>query len=167
MKRQFAFIAAVIIATTLWAQSPHTMSYQTVIRDASNKLMVNQPVGMKISILQGSANGSAVYIEIQHPTTNANGLVSIEIGGGVGFSGINWTNDPYFIKTETDPEGGANYIITGTSQLLSVPYALHATSAEYITGTKDEPATHCVGELFGGGVVFWVNEARTMGLFAV
>jgi hypothetical protein len=85
---------------------------------------------MKISILQGSISGTAVYSELHNPTTNANGLVSIEIGSGtspVGTIGsINWGNGTYFLKTETDPTNGTNYSIEGTSQLLSVPYALQA-----------------------------------------
>ncbi|MFN5627818.1 MAG: hypothetical protein ACK48W_00905, partial [Bacteroidota bacterium] len=97
------------------------MSYQAVIRDNSNALVTNQVVGMQISILQGSANGTAVYTETQTPTTNTNGLASIEIGSGNLVSGnfatINWANGPYFIKTETDPTGSTNYTITGTSQL--------------------------------------------------
>jgi hypothetical protein len=88
---------------------------------------------MRISILQTSSSGTAVYVETQTPITNANGLASIEIGGGTLVSGnfatINWANGPYFIKTETDPNGGTNYSITGTSQLLSVPYALYAESS--------------------------------------
>ncbi len=115
------------------AQAPNKMSYQAVIRDNSNALVSNQIVGMQISILQGSANGTAVYAETQTPTTNANGLVSIEIGGGAvvsgNFSTIDWANGPYFIKTETDPTGGGTYSIVGTNQLLSVPYALYAENA--------------------------------------
>jgi len=94
---------------------------------------------MKISILQGSTTGTVEYAETQTPTTNANGLVSIEIGEGTVvagiFSAIDWANGPYFIKTETDPTGGTSYTITGTSQLLSVPYALHAKTAESSTET--------------------------------
>ncbi|NCA80494.1 MAG: hypothetical protein EOM76_09990, partial [Sphingobacteriia bacterium] len=84
---------------------------------------------------------TAVYVETQTPTTNANGLVSIEIGGGAGFDAIDWANGIYFIKTETDPVGGTNYTITGTSQLLSVPYALHAKTAESVSGgiTETDP----------------------------
>jgi hypothetical protein len=108
------------------------MSYQAVIRNSRDQLVTNTQVGMQISILQGSANGSVVYPETQTPTANANGLICIEIGNGAGFSSINWTNGPYFLKIETDPTGGTNYTITGTSQLLSVPYALHAKTAEII-----------------------------------
>ena len=106
------------------------MSYQAVIRNGSGELVINQMVGMQISILQGSVTGTLVYSETQTPTTNENGLISIEIGGGAGFEAINWAVGSYFLKTETDPTGGASYTITGTTQLLSVPYALHAKTAE-------------------------------------
>jgi len=119
----------ILISSSIFAQSPQKMSYQAVIRNSSNALVTNVRVGMQISILQGSATGPSVYTETQTPTTNANGLVSIEIGGGAGFDTINWANGMYFIKTETDPAGGANYTITGTSQLLSVPYALYANKS--------------------------------------
>src|SRR5512145_1227361 len=119
-----------LISSSIFAQSPSKMSYQAVIRNSSNVLVVSHAVGMRISILQGSATGTEVYSETQTPITNANGLVSIEIGNGAGFSTINWGNGPYFIKTETDPTGGTNYTITGTSQLLSVPYSLNAKTAE-------------------------------------
>jgi uncharacterized protein (TIGR02145 family) len=121
--------ANLLINSSALAQSPQKMSYQCVVRNISGALVTNQVVGIKISILQGSASGTAVYTETLAPTTNANGLVSIEIGGGNGFELINWSAGPYFLKTETDPAGGTNYTITGTSQLLSVPYALYAKSA--------------------------------------
>ncbi len=130
MKKLFNILAAVLLTAGVFAQAPEKMSYQAVIRNSSNALVISTVVGMKISILQGSATGTAVYTETQTPTTNANGLVSIEIGGGTGFSSIDWSTGSYFIKTETDPTGGTNYIITGTSQLLSVPYALHAKIAK-------------------------------------
>ena len=132
-------IKKLIVATSLFigslafAQAPEKMSYQAVVRNTTNNLVTNQPVGMQISILQGSATGTAVYVETQTPTSNANGLVSLEIGGGAVVSGnmatINWANGPYFIKTETDPTGGSSYTITGTSQLLSAPYALYAKTS--------------------------------------
>ena len=142
MKNLIITLAYLLIITSVFAQSPEKMSYQAVVRNSSNLLVTDQIVGMQISILQGSASGTAVYVETQTPTINANGLVSIEIGGGTvvhgTFATIDWTNGPYFIKTETDLNGGASYTITGTSQLLSVPYALHAKTAETFTGTFSE-----------------------------
>ena len=131
--------STIVLTVTNTTQVPEKMSYQAVVRNTTNNLVTNQPVGMQISILQGSSTGTAVYVETQTPTSNANGLVSLEIGGGTVVSGnmatINWANGPYFIKTETDPTGGSSYTITGTSQLLSAPYALYAkTSGSSIPG---------------------------------
>jgi len=123
-------VGALLLTLSSFAQAPGKMSYQAVIRDASNALVTNQQVGMQISILQGA---TAVYEEIQTPTSNTNGLVSLEIGAGTIvsgiFSSIDWSAGTYFIKTETDPTRGTNYTITGTSQLLSVPYALYANTS--------------------------------------
>jgi len=134
MKLIIAIFTLLILTASVSAQAPDKMSYQAVIRNHMNALVSNQAVGMRISILQGSPGGTEVYVEKQTPTTNANGLVSIEIGGGTivsgSFSTINWANGPYFVKTETDPAGGTSYSITGTSMLLSVPYALHADMSD-------------------------------------
>lgn len=115
-----------------FAQAPQKMSYQAVIRNASNILVVNTTVGMKISILQATETGTPVYEETQNVTTNANGLVTLQIGTGTVISGnfatISWGTNNYFIKTQTDILGGTSYTISGTSQLLSVPYALYAAS---------------------------------------
>lgn len=113
-----------------WGQAPQLISYQAIVRDAANKLVTSQSVGMKISILQGTSTGTSVYTETQTVTTNVNGLVTIEIGNGTVVSGtmasINWLNGPYFVNVEIDPTGGTSYSISATSQLLSVPYALSA-----------------------------------------
>ncbi|MBI5541976.1 MAG: hypothetical protein HY951_18110 [Bacteroidia bacterium] len=121
------------IFTNAFAQAPNLISYQVVVRNAGNALLANLPVGMQVSILQGSASGTAVYVETQMPTTNINGLATIQIGGGTLVSGdfttINWSAGPYFIKTETDPAGGTSYSIVATQQLLSVPYAIYAATS--------------------------------------
>ncbi|MFW5879478.1 MAG: hypothetical protein ACOCUV_01505 [bacterium] len=139
MRKLFTILVAVSLTVSVLAQAPGKMSYQAVVRNSSNTLITNQQVGMQISILQISASGTAVYVERQTPTSNDNGLVSIEIGDGTVLSGdftaIDWANGPYYIKTETDPTGGTSYTITGTSQLLSVPYALHAKTVETVTET--------------------------------
>lgn len=134
MKRIYSILTTLQIAGSVLAQAPEKMSFQAVIRNANNTLVANTQIGMQISILQGSTTGPAVYVEMQSPTTNANRLVTLEIGEGTivssVFASINWVNGPYFFNTESDLMGGANYSITGTSELLSVPYALHAKTAE-------------------------------------
>ena len=137
-KRIFTSLAAMLLIFTCIAQSPAKLSYQAVIRNTDNQLVANQSIGMRISIIQGMDPGITVYEEIYNPNpvTNANGLISVEIGSGIPVSGsfatIEWSNGPYFIKTETDPSGGTSYTIEGTSQLLSVPYALYAADSESI-----------------------------------
>ena len=159
MKKIITICAAILFTASVFAQAPQKMSYQAVIHTSSNALVTSAPVGMQVSILQGSAAGSAVFVETHTPTTNANGLASLEIGAGTAVSGtmagIDWSAGPYFIKTETDPTGGTNYTITGTSQLLSVPYALYAKSAGSVSGGGGS-FTHYIGEQFGGGVIFYL-----------
>ncbi|PKP01226.1 MAG: hypothetical protein CVU11_15820 [Bacteroidetes bacterium HGW-Bacteroidetes-6] len=136
MKKTFTVLAAVLLTAMVWAQSPQKMSYQAVIRNSNDQLVTTTQIGMEINIRQGTPSGTVVYSETQTPTTNANGLVSIEIGGGAGFNTINWANGPYFIEIKTAIVPPlTTYTITGTSQLLSVPYALHAKTAESVTGT--------------------------------
>ena len=136
MKKSFASLILLLSVAYGFAQAPQKMSYQCVVRNSGGKLVANQSIGLRISILQGSASGNVVYQETYNPNpqTNANGLVTVEIGGGEAISGtfsdIDWASGTYFLKTETDPTGGTNYTISGTSQLLSVPYALHAKTAE-------------------------------------
>lgn len=154
------------MSASVFAQAPEKMSYQAVIRNNSNALVTSSAVGMRMSILQTTPSGTAVYVETQTPTTNANGLASIEIGGGTVLSGsfanIDWANGPYFVKTETDPTGGSSYSITGTSQLLSVPYALHAKTAETVTGgiTETDPifGASVASGITGTDTTYWNNK---------
>lgn len=115
------------------SQAPEKMSYQAIVRNGSGQLLINQGIAIKVSLLQGSPAGTLVYSERLTGNTNANGLISMEIGTGTVLSGvfssIDWTLGNYYLKTETDPSGGTNYTIAGTSQLLSVPYAMYAKSA--------------------------------------
>ncbi len=126
-----------LIISTAFAQAPNKMSYQCVVRNTSNVLISNSVVGIQISILQTTSTGTPLLIETHTPTTNINGLASIEIGAGTfvsgSFSSIDWSAGPYFISTEIDPTGGTAYTISGTSELLSVPYAMYAA----ISGNVD------------------------------
>ncbi|MFM7700756.1 MAG: hypothetical protein ACKO7V_08215, partial [Bacteroidota bacterium] len=119
-----------MVASQVFAQVPERFTHQAVMRGASGQLLTNQSIGVLVSVLSGSASGSDVYVERHTATTNANGLMSIEIGGGVAqsgtFAGINWGGASFYLKVEADLAGGTNYGISSTSQLLSVPFALYA-----------------------------------------
>ncbi len=159
--KSLTFIFATVITTLLCAQIPQKISYQAVVRNSDGELITTQ-IGLKISILKGddASTASAVYSELQTPTPNINGLISIKFGDETGWDDIDWASGTYFIKTEIDPTGGTDYTITGTSQLLSVPYAFHAQTAESIQNTYK----HYIGELYGGGMVFYTYDEGNHGL---
>ncbi|HAQ37025.1 MAG TPA: tail fiber domain-containing protein [Saprospiraceae bacterium] len=130
-----AFSLILIVFTNpLYGQIPQKMSYQAVIRNAGGSLVTNTQTGVQISILRGSATGSEIFVERHLATTNGNGLISLEIGSGTPvfgtFSNIDWSNGTFFLKTETDINGGTNYNLSGTTQILSVPFSLYARKAE-------------------------------------
>ena len=134
MKKITTILVAILLTASVFAQAPQKMTYQAVVRNSSNALVQSSPVGMKVSILQGSVTGTAVYVETHTTQTNQNGLLDIQIGGGTIVSGtyingIYWAAGPYFLKTEIDPSGGTNYSITSTSELLSVPYSIYSLTA--------------------------------------
>jgi trimeric autotransporter adhesin len=133
MKKLLFSLLFLLTFTALMAQAPQRISYQSIIRDANNVVVASSPVGIKISFLRGTDTGPAVYVETHPITTNANGLVSLNIGEGRAISGrfaeIDWSKGPYLIQTATDPTGGTDYSIVGTAPLNSVPYALNAANA--------------------------------------
>jgi len=125
----FIFIATLLSS---FGQSPESFKYQAVARNAG-VIITNQTLGFRVKILQGSPSGPSIYTEYFTPTTNAYGLVNLEVGTGAtsdDFSAINWGNGSFFIETSIDFSGGFSYVLMGTSQLLSVPYALHSKTAE-------------------------------------
>ena len=142
MKRIFTILALLALVYNTFATTPQKISYQGIVRDANAIQVRLKTIGMQISILQGSVTGTEVYVETQSPTTTDFGLVSVEIGSGSvvlgNFSSIDWASGPYFLKVETDIEGGTNYDIVGTSELLTVPYAQYAVKAGSVelTGTE-------------------------------
>jgi hypothetical protein len=149
----------------LQAQAPRKFSYQAVVRDAAGNLVINRPVGIRFTILRGSATGIAVFAETHRPTTNNDGLASVEIGGGAALfnaiGNIDWALGPYYLKTEIDPNGATAYSIIGTNQLLSVPYALYAEKSAnpgnpgFNTLIRTEPASPRTGTCRFGGVTFY------------
>ena len=130
-----SLLTAFTLAGSTFGQAPEGFKYQAVVRNSSNVVLNNQTVGMQIEILQGGIAGSAIYTESFASTTNGYGLVDLEIGTGSttdDFSTIDWGNDSFFIRTSIDVTGGSSYVVMGTSQLMSVPYALHSKTAETV-----------------------------------
>lgn len=166
MKLLFTFLAFQLIFFTSNAQVPQRMTYQAVVRNATNVLVTNQAVGLQVSILQGTVNGNPVFVEQHFVNTNANGLVTIQIGTGWNVSGtfstIDWSNGPYFIKTETDIVGGTNFTISGTTQLLSVPYALYAETSG--SSTAGPPGTQGVSGQDGNTVLHGSGSPTIQGV---
>ena len=119
------------------AQAPASISYQAILRNSEGTLLNDQTVGMRISILQGTVDGPEVFAELHQVVCNSLGRISLVIGGGTNVFGdvanINWAADAYFLKTETDLEGGTAYTLETTASLLSVPYAWHAKVTDHVT----------------------------------
>ncbi|MFT4204660.1 MAG: hypothetical protein QM610_12215 [Chitinophagaceae bacterium] len=137
MKIRILLLSLHLLATGLYgtqAQVPQKISYQATVRNSTGNLVASATVGVKLSILQGSTSGTAVYVETQTPTTSTSGIFSLLIGNGTIVSGtmaaIDWSTGTYYLKSEIDPNGSDSYTVTATSQLLSVPYVLYAATAD-------------------------------------
>jgi hypothetical protein len=160
MKKILQLCFALLFVSVLNAQAPGKFNYQAVVRNAANQLVTGSPVGVRVALLKGSTTGSAVYLETHIPISNANGLVSMEVGSGTvvngNFSTIDWSNGPYFIKSDFDPTGGTNYTISNTTQLLSVPYALHANTADKLSNPAAEK-----DPVYSSSVAFGITKKDT------
>lgn len=154
MKKLYTLISLIVI-TTINAQAPQGFNYQATVRNSAGVLITNQSVSFKFSILQNSDTGTVVYSENQTTTTDDLGHASLVVGRGTPvtgtFSSINWANGTYYLKIELNT--GSGFVAMGTTQLLSVPYALHANTATSTTGSTGG-FTHYIGEQFGGGIIF-------------
>ncbi len=126
MKTTITSLILVIVALCTFAQTPQSFNYQAVLRDASGNILANQNIEIQVDILQGSASGSAIFSENHSTTTNNFGLVNLTVGSisSTNFSSIDWTDGPFFIQISVDGT------VMGTSQLLSVPFAMHAITVE-------------------------------------
>ena len=126
----------------LLAQAPQAFNYQSVVRGLSGEPLTGQAVSFRMSVRQGSALGPVVYQEAHGATTNALGGVTLTIGQGTVLSGsfaaINWGAGTYFLRTEVDASGGSAYSDLGSTQLLSVPYALYAGTTTSGGNTLDQ-----------------------------
>ena len=160
MKRSIIFFLAMLLGTMVHAQAPQAFKYQAVARDASGNVLVNKSVSFKISILSSSPTGTAVFSETHAgKTTNGFGLVELEIGKGASATGafisIPWYSGTFYLKVEMDPAGGTAWQSMGTSQLLSVPYALHAKNVEL---EADGDATNELQKITISGTVLTLDK---------
>jgi hypothetical protein len=130
MKKYLFLLFLSIQCILIFAQSPQAFKYQAVLRDKNGILLNEKNVSLKISILQSTISGTTIYSETHSQKTSPTGIVNIEIGKGTlptsSFAAINWGSNSHFIKVEIDLAGSGVYETIGTSQLLSVPYALYA-----------------------------------------
>ena len=159
-KISLLLLLCLAILTTAHAQiPPNAFNYSAVARNAAGDPIATSTIGIQITILKTSPTGASQYMENHFLNTDAFGLFNLVIGAGAAQSGnmatIDWSNDNYYLKVGMDANGGSSFVTMGTTQLLSVPYALYAKSAGSVSGNSGGGNfTHYIGEEFGGGVVF-------------
>jgi hypothetical protein len=138
MKKLSLFSIALMCCTTLFAQSPQKINYQGVARNASGAELVSTAIGLRLSVRQNSPSGTIIYRETQSTATNDFGLFNVQLGNGTPVTGtlsaVNWASGTYYLQVEMDANGSSNYVDMGTSQMVSVPYSMHAASAASISG---------------------------------
>ena len=161
MKKLVTFFA-LLFFITIFAQAPQGFNYQATVRNTSGALIVNQNVYFKFNVMLNSQTSVPVFTETHYVPTDDLGQVNLVIGTGTAttgnFSSINWGNGTYYLGIELNT--GSGYVAMGTTQLLSVPYALYANSAGSTTGNS-AGFNHYIGELFGGGIVVSVWKDAT------
>ncbi|MBK8586899.1 MAG: hypothetical protein IPN88_16315 [Bacteroidetes bacterium] len=125
------------------AQAPQAIPYQAVARDIVGNLISNQPISIRFSIHDSTANGTVVYKETQSAITNALGLFTANLGQGTAVSGrfinISWGDGSKFMQVEMDASGGNSYVDMGTQQILSVPYSLYSHKASSLDNNQSTP----------------------------
>jgi hypothetical protein len=164
MKKLVIALAVLMISLIeISGQIPKVFSYQAVVRDQAGNEIANQDVNLKISILTGSVEGAPVYIETNSIQTNQFGLINLQIGNGTKVSGdfeiIDWGNYSYFLKVEMDETGGTDYKHMGTTQLLSVPYALYAEKAGNVDDADADPQNELITNISLDGTILTIVES--------
>ncbi|MTI19687.1 hypothetical protein E1176_01505 [Fulvivirga sp. RKSG066] len=134
MKKLTLLCLALLGFTTLFAQSPEQFPYQAIVRDTQGVLLADQNISVQFNIREASVDGTVVYSETMDIKTTNGGIINVAIGTGSATTGtigtIDWSSNSYFLEAAYDLDGGTNYISMGTTQLVSVPYTLHAKTAE-------------------------------------
>jgi hypothetical protein len=186
MKGVLPFFIAVVFCASVTGQIPESLTYETVVRDTTGKVVENNQVSFIFTILKGSTSGAAVYSERQSAGTDRKGVVSVSIGNGTGkegnFSAIQWNADIYFLKVQTDPAGGNSYSEMSVTQLLNVPYELNKKPSKKTAGLLKEDEfvktrkyvgqfvdfRHTGPETFDGPNIIWIKTTmdKTFGKFS-
>jgi hypothetical protein len=142
MKRLTLSLFFLLFAHALFSQTAPGFNYQALVRDSEGKVAQNTSVQFRISIVIGNIQGPILYQETHQVTTDEYGQITLNIGTGSpvagNFQNIDWADNATFLKVELDIQGGSNYELMGTTQLLSVPYALYA----YNTDDEDPDPTN-------------------------
>lgn len=135
MKR-IILIVSFLYCFIVSAQVPQGVSYQAIALNPQGYPVGSTLIGVRLSILENSITGNTIYTETHTTTTSDRGLYNLVIGQGTPVSGlfptIDWGNKYKFLKVELDTSGGSNYVLAGTTQLWSVPYALYAEKANSV-----------------------------------
>lgn len=132
--KPFLLALLTVICFLSYSQVPQTINYQAVARNTSGNILPNQFISIELSIRDGSPTATIVYQEIDTATTNQFGLFTVAIGSGqvqvgTNLTAVNWSTGSKYLQVAFDPTGGSNFTNMGTTQLLSVPYALYAASS--------------------------------------
>ena len=170
VKKTILFLISIFCTLLIFGQPPQKMSYQAVVRDGNNQLVVNQQIGVKISILKHDPNGVAVYSETHSVRTNGNGLMSLEIGTGTPAPGttlsdIDWSDDDYYLLNEIDITGGGNYTLSGVQQLITVPYSFLAGT--FVRGDYSNLDNRPPSGVNTGDILYWDSTTETWNILPI
>lgn len=144
---------------------PQAFQYQGIARSSNGAELPNQAISVRFSILSGAPNGAVAYEEVHSALTNNIGLFNLQVGLGTptngSFSAISWGSDAHFLRVEIDPDGGSTYSLVGTTQLLSVPYALHAGTVanDQVDDADNDPTNERTDLVLNGNVLSLTNPA--------
>uniref|UniRef100_UPI0040494022 Lcl C-terminal domain-containing protein n=1 Tax=Gelidibacter sp. TaxID=2018083 RepID=UPI0040494022 len=156
MKAILQIMIFLLLGTTFAQQG---INYKAIVKDGSGNVVANDLIQVQFTILQGA---TSIYQETHSPTTDANGIVILNIGEGIPISGtfstIDWSADDHYLNVQINTGGGLTDM--GTTQFMAVPYAMHALTAESVSSV----ITYSVGDFAHGGIVFWVDETGQHGL---
>jgi hypothetical protein len=159
------------------AQAPQGFTYQAAVRDAQGRTVAGRQVTVRIALVQGTALGTESYAEMHQPTTDAAGLFTITVGQGNALTNctmescVDWAAGPWFLRSQVDPEGGQNFTLSTTQQLMSVPYALYAANVQHdtvvvrdsvVVHIRDSVAVHYDTTAFNADTVWMTDSIEGM-----